>query len=55
MKKKPKGKQFVVDIRDIVDGYWVGEITYVETGQKIPFRSVMELICLINSAVEEDN
>lgn len=54
MKTKPKRKQFVVYIKDVVDGFWVGEITYINSGEKIPFRSVLELIYLMSSAIEED-
>lgn len=53
MREKKIGSSFAVDIREIRDGCWIGEVTWANTGETVPFRSALELICLINSAVEK--
>lgn len=47
------GKTVIVKILEEQNNTWQGTVTWVETGRTVPFRSVLELIRLMDSAVEE--
>lgn len=51
--KMAAGKTVVVKILEEQNSTWQGTVTWVETGRTLPFRSVLELIRLMDSAVEE--
>ncbi len=42
---------FIVEIKDTKNQSWQGNLTWVEKKEKVPFRSTLELIRLIDSAV----
>lgn len=55
--KAKKDVQFAVSVRKASDGCWAGEVVWINTGRKETFRSALELIKLLDSAVsasEED-
>lgn len=45
------GQTFIVDIKSKQNKSWQGTIFWMQTQQKIPFRSTLELIRLLDSAV----
>ena len=45
---------FVVEVVDQQNASWQGSVNWVNTGKKEHFRSALELIRLIDSALEED-
>ena len=45
-------KTFVVQIKDTQAGTWQGSVHWVEEDKKENFRSALELIKLLDSAVE---
>ena len=45
------GKTFVIDIKSVQNNTWQGTILWTQTQQKIPFRSSLELIRLLDSAI----
>lgn len=45
-------KTFVVQIKDTQAGTWQGTVVWVEEEKKEIFRSTLELIKLLDSAVE---
>lgn len=47
------GKTVIVKILEEQNCTWQGTVTWVETGETVPFRSVLELIRLMDSAVGE--
>lgn len=52
MFKNPSDRPtFLIQIVDRQHDTWQGELTWVNSGQKIPFRSMLELARLIDSAV----
>lgn len=53
MSKKKKGATFVVEIKNTQAQSWQGNVTWVESREKCPFRSAFELLTLIDSAVED--
>ena len=53
-KRYKAGKNsFLVTIRDCRNQTWQGEVTWIERGEKIPFRSALELMRLIDSVVAD--
>ena len=50
-----KGKQatFAIKVLFRQNASWQGSVTWVESGQEQPFRSVLELIFLMNSALTQ--
>lgn len=50
--KSPPGGQFLVDIKCAQNGSWQGKVTWVSEKKTVPFRSALELLKLIDSAVE---
>ena|GEM_PF-1907324 len=53
MKKPMKKPTFLVQMLDTQNLTWQGTITFLETNQKLAFRSVLELIKLMDSAVTQ--
>lgn len=50
-----KGKcSFLIDIKDTQNATWQGSITWVEEQKTEYFRSVLELLRLMDSAVSKD-
>lgn len=49
-----KKKTFIVDILDCQNDTWQGSLSWVQGNQKKNFRSALELIKLIDSAVEDN-
>ncbi len=47
-----KGNRFVIDIRYWENFTWQGEILWVDQKQQCSFRSVLELLKLIDGALE---
>ena len=45
------GKTFVIDIKSFENNSWQGTICWTQTKQTVPFRSALELIKLLDSAV----
>lgn len=50
-----KEKTFIVQIKDTESGTWQGTVQWVEKEKKEIFRSALELMKLMESAVESDN
>ena len=48
-------KTFIVQITDTESGTWQGTVQWVEKEKKEIFRSALELMKLMESAVESDN
>lgn len=46
------GKTVIVKILEEQNNTWQGTVTWVETNRTMPFRSVLELIRLMDSVVE---
>lgn len=61
MKKKParphKGgiATFIIDVKHTRNATWQGTITWAESGEEQNFRSVLELVKLMDSAVAVTN
>lgn len=51
--QKGKMATFVVHVMYRQHATWQGSVTWAETGQKANFRSALELIKLMDSAVED--
>ena len=50
-----KGKgTFIVKIKDTENASWQGTVQWVEGKKEIPFRSTLELIKLIDSAIGDN-
>lgn len=49
--KNKRQKSFIVEIKDTQNQSWQGNLTWVEEKKKVSFRSTLELIKLIDSAV----
>jgi len=45
---------FVIEVVDQQNASWQGSVNWINTGKKENFRSALELIRLIDSALEED-
>lgn len=54
--KKVKKQVFIVEVMDRQKSTWQGQIFWVQGNKKISFRSVMEMLHLIDSVLldEED-
>lgn len=50
---KTNGQTFVVDIKCRQNHTWQGTVNWVEQKKTLPFRSALELIKLMDSAMEE--
>lgn len=55
--KETKKQTFIVEVVDHQKCTWQGQIFWVQGGKKISFRSVMEMLHLMDSAIidEEDD
>ena len=51
--KKLGGSQFLVNIRYFQNSSWQGSIQRLDTGETISFRSGIELITLMESAISD--
>nr|WP_177298225.1 hypothetical protein [uncultured Blautia sp.] len=51
-KSTPKGDTFIVNIKNSQNHTWQGTVKWVERQEEIPFRSAIELIKLMDSALE---
>lgn len=49
-----KKETFIIDIKDNQNATWQGSLSWVQGNKKENFRSVLELIKLIDSAIEKD-
>lgn len=52
-KKPNKTATFAVQITHTQNATWQGTLNWVDTKQTVPFRSALELIKLIDSAIGE--
>ena len=53
---KPRGREtFVIQVLNQQNATWQGLITWTEGRQTQPFRSTLELIKLMDSALTEEN
>ena len=53
MRKKSKKPTFLIQMLDNQNMTWQGTITFLDDNQKQPFRSVLELIKLMDSAISQ--
>ena len=51
MKKKSQKPSFLIQILDNQNMTWQGTITNLEDNAKMPFRSMLELVKLMDSAI----
>ena len=51
MKKK---QTFIIEVIDTKDSTWQGKVSWVDGKKEQTFRSVMELLGLVDSVVAED-
>lgn len=49
-----KNSTFIVEIKDVQYNTWQGNISWVEGKKKEQFRSALEMIKLIDSAIESE-
>lgn len=52
-KKLISGQNFVVEVKSCENHTWQGTITWVEEQKKENFRSALEMIRLMDSAIEQ--
>lgn len=45
--------KFIIQIKSKENSTWQGTVEWVEKKQVIPFRSALELMCLIESAMSD--
>ncbi|MDD3278468.1 MAG: hypothetical protein PHG16_06245 [Lachnospiraceae bacterium] len=48
---RANGQSFLIEIKCTQNSTWQGVITWVEKKQSLPFRSVLEMIRLMDSAM----
>lgn len=53
-KQSKKGNSFLVVVKDTQQETWQGTIEWIEKNKKQSFRSALEMLKLIDSALEED-
>lgn len=46
------GQSFVIDVKSTEGGTWQGSILWVQEQKKIPFRSTLELLRLMDSVMK---
>ena len=51
LKKLNKKPAFLIQMLDDQNMTWQGTITFLEDNQKMPFRSVLEMLKLMDSAI----
>lgn len=49
-----KNQTFIIDIKDNQNATWQGSLSWVQGNKKENFRSALELIKLIDSAIEKE-
>lgn len=55
MNKRMKKKQtFIIEVIDTKDSTWQGKVSWVDGKKEQTFRSVMELLRLVDSVVAQD-
>lgn len=54
MGDKKSSNTFIIDIKSRENSSWQGTVKWAQTQQLVPFRSVLELIKLLDSAVESE-
>ena len=54
MEKKKDGT-FVVHVNKCENGTWQGQVTWADRDEKLSFRSAMELMGIIDAALEADD
>ena len=54
LKIRSKAQSFMITVRENDDKIWQGDITWIENNRTQQFRSALELLNLINSALEDD-
>lgn len=54
MKKNSKKPAFLIQMLDYQNMTWQGTVTFLDTNQKVPFRSLLELLRLMDSVISED-
>ena len=52
--KQTKTNSFLVVVKDIQQETWQGTIEWIEQNKKESFRSALEMLKLIDSALEDD-
>ena len=52
--KTTGGETFVIKVMDTQNATWQGTVTWTDGKRTEPFRSALELIKLIDSALEEE-
>lgn len=55
MVKTERGIQFIIDIKFQQHNSWQGSVQRMDTGERIFFRSELELLMLMNSATQNLN
>ncbi len=53
--KQTKTNSFLVVVKDTQQETWQGTIEWIEQNKKESFRSALEMLKLIDSALEDDN
>ena len=53
--RKSKRNNFLIRMSDTKNATWQGEILWLERKETLPFRSGLEMMCLIQSAVTTQN
>lgn len=55
VKSLRKNHAFLIDIKDTQNGSWQGSIKWLNGKKEENFRSSLEMIMLINSALEQED
>ena len=55
MKLVNKKPTFLIQMLDNQNMTWQGNITFLDSNQKVPFRSVLELLKLMDSAISQSD
>lgn len=48
-----KKQTFIIEVEEVQDGNWQGSIEWLQGKKKQSFRSMLELLTLMDSAVEK--
>lgn len=51
-RKKSQGNNFLITVHHQENYSWQGSIQWIDTGEKIHFRSELEMITLMNEAIK---
>jgi len=52
--QKPKKRTFIIQITSCQNSSWQGTINWVDEHKAIPFRSALEMIKLMDSAISKN-